>query len=90
MSFQEELEKILTDLVKQNGAELMHERLKHPSIEKALTSIINLVDKEVIGADEEENKFAITNPLWEARQTFKFSRDNLRDEQRAIIRGGDE
>jgi len=51
MSFQEELEKILTDLVKQNGAELMHERLKHPSIEKALTSIINLVDK-VIGEDE--------------------------------------
>lgn len=83
MSFQEELEKILTDLVKQNGAELMHERLKHPSIEKALTSIINLVEKEVIGEDEDGSISAKT-------PTIDNIRNTLRAEQRAIIRGGDE
>ncbi len=83
MSFQEELEKILTDLVKQNGAELMHERLKHPSIEKALTSIVNLVDKEVIGEDEDGSISAKT-------PTIDNIRNTLRAEQRAIIRGGDE
>jgi hypothetical protein len=81
MSFQEELEKILTDLVKQNGAELMHERLKHPSIEKALTSIINLVEKEVIGEDTpyDMNNHGSVN-----------AKNFLRSQQRAIIRGNDE
>ena len=87
MSFQDELEKLIIDnaiLGVDSG------QAYFVDLDQAVTSIINLVDKEVIGADEEENKFAITNPLWEARQTFKFSRDNLRDEQRAIIRAKSE
>ncbi len=87
MSFQDELEKMIMDnaiLGVDSG------QAYFVDLDQAVTSIISLVEKEVIGADEEENKFAITNPLWEARQTFKFSRDNLRDEQRAIIRAKSE
>lgn len=51
-------------------------------IEKAITSIINLVDKEVIGsADEWDKKYPLS-----IKQDIK-SRNNLRIEQRAKLKG---
>lgn len=110
MTFREELEKMLRDLhgyeVPLTGevtldADLDYEnKLVTREIETAITSIINLVDKEVIKDDEdldvqsEFDKLDIPHPetdkypyLYSVRQA---SRNILKAKQRAIIRGNDE
>lgn len=80
MSFQDELEKLIIDnaiLGVDSG------QAYFVDLDQAVTSIINLVEKEVIGEDEDGSISAKT-------PTIDNIRNTLRAEQRAIIRGGDE
>lgn len=80
MSFQDELRKILFKAA--GGISDM--------ANEEITSIINLVEKEVIGEDETENMFNKDNPLWLYRENYQNIVNELRAEQRAIIRGNDD
>lgn len=103
MTFREELEKMLRDLhgyeVPLTGevtldADLDYEnKLVTREIETALTSIINLVDKEVIGSDLpieqpfDDELDTVTKASW---HIFRKGANWNKDNQRAIIRGNDE
>lgn len=81
MSFQDELEKMIMDnaiLGVDSG------QAYFVDLDQAVTSIINLVDKEVIGedeSDEADDGEIMRDPVM---------RNRLRASQRAIIRGNDE
>ena len=59
-------------------------------LEAALTSIINLVDKEVIGDMEYRETLDMGLSSWSNEDFKAFGRNELRNEQRAIIGGSDE
>lgn len=83
----DELEKILNELMgHDDGVEFgngYHDECKQ-EIQEALTSIINLVDKEIIGEDEyfEKNLFKR-----EDDDVPKYFRNKLRASQRAKLKG---
>lgn len=81
MSFQEELENIVIN-VALNGAyeDAGQRQLSRTAVNNALTSIINLVDKEVIGEDER------IDHAREKIGSVLVERNVLRAAQRAIIR----
>lgn len=86
-SFKEEAEKIFIEF----ETYLMTVGIDGINRDQALASIINLVDKEVIGEDDKDVRGTTQNPdnpIYHTKRT-KFNNE-LRAEQRAIIRGSDE
>lgn len=80
--FKDELEKLILNVALNGAYEDAGQRvLSRDVITATITSIINLVDKEVIGEDEEL-------PEWGKLRID--IRNELRAEQRAIIRSNDE
>ena len=85
MSFQDELEKLIVNAALNGAYEDAGQRvLSRDVITATITSIINLVEKDVIGedeSDEADDGEIMRDPVM---------RNRLRASQRAIIRGNDE
>lgn len=93
MSFQEEARKILAELGRKCSPVATLRNVDNPLvkteyIDQALTSIINLVDKEVIGEDEnsrvEEQSSFLPKPTID-----EHYRNRLKAEQRNKLRDGE-
>ena len=88
MSFQEELEQILRSEFYVNEHDDCDDSCSkkwysNEAFKRALTSITNLVDKEVIGETDD----ILRRKTFAETQTEIKARDNLRAEQRAKLKG---
>jgi hypothetical protein len=88
MSFQDELEKLVLNAALNGAYKGEGQRvLSRDVISTTLTSIINLVDKEVIG---EDYPFMAETPDSTTWDVIPAAKNTLKAEQRAVIRGKDD